>query len=784
MKKFLVFLLVAVGAFAASPDVGLRPATSWAADNIMSKTDAAGVRASLGVHDWLTNVTMNFGLTNVSLLRYLPADPTTTDCSTALANCLADAPDGAVIELPPGTMVFDNPVSMPNKRFWFRGKGMDKTVLYNRQAWSAPIFYVNATAGGPTNVTLLATAATLSADSETGASSVTVADASGITVGNSYCLWDNDEESGSGRYRAEMVKVHSITNTTTLVFESPITRNHYVSASAKLAAVRQNNYIMSDFTVDGVTNGINGSLFIYGGYTYGSAFKNIKFARVGYAGSIHRFESDFIVNGCEFMGSEAQEPNQGYAMFWVNCSRVLIDRCVMRGLQWMTFEHSVNCIASFNRGYGSGTVSWHGFNRKCTSIGDRIEAGVAVRGTSGAMFVADRSVDTVFMDCSVVNGGPMGFSFGVSGAETNIAMLNCTIEGSEQSAAAGEPHTTVSNTGVQLTSVVGATIDGLIGLGVTAGISVTGCSGDIVIRRVRFQGNSSSAAAVKLVTTTSSSANLYLSDIYSTRLVYDEAASMSVNSISIDNVLSPYDPKWALWKTSRGTEGAGIKHVSGIFGSFLAVSSTRFDSEGGITTWTPSTLYTAFVSDSGYTTVLAPGRGSGPVLIYKGYASTASANVVVNLAHDVPWVSAGKEFTIINGDATTSGSTTPNLPVKENGTTLFSFPTNTQGAWIKVKYCGLTNYWDGGSLNWKVVDASSALGVWRKTGTLTVSADGTVTNVFTVPFQSGVIPVLSVSPTVNPGGTNYYVTSADNTQFKLTGPIGVTFNWTASNGDH
>ena len=782
MKKFLVFLLVAVGAFAASPDVGLRPATSWAADNIMSKTDAAGVRASLGIHDWLTNVTMNFGLTNVSLLRYLPSDPTTTDCSTALANCLTDAPDGAVIELPPGTMVFDNPVSMPNKRFWFRGKGMDKTVLYNRQAWSAPIFYVNATAGGPTNVTLLATAATLSADSETGASSVTVADASGITVGNSYCLWDNDEESGSGRYRAEMVKVHSITNTTTLVFESPITRNHYVSASAKLAAVRQNNYIMSDFTVDGVANGVNGSLFIYGGYTYGSMFKNIKFARVGYAGSIHRIESDFIVNGCEFIGSETQDPNQGYAMFWLNSSRVFIDRCVMRSLQWMTFEHCVNCVASHNMGYGAGTVSWHGYNRKCTSIGDRIEAGKQVRGVNqSGMFETDRSVDTVFMNCSVVNSSTMGFSIGI---ETNVTMLNCVIEGSEQSASVGEPHTTVSNSGIDLTSVVGATIDGFIGLGVTAGITIAGCSSDIVIRRVRFQGISGSAAAVKLVTTTSSSANLYLSDIYSTRLVYDEAASMAVNSISIENVFSPYDPKHALWKTARSTEGAGIKHVSGVFGSFLAVSSTRFDSEGGITIWTPSTLNTAFVSDGGYTTVLAPGRGSGPVLLYKGYASTASANVVVNLAHDVPYVTAGKEFTIINGDATTSGSTTPNLPVKENGTTLFSFPTNTQGAWIKVKYCGLTNYWDGGSLNWKVVDASSTLGVWRKTGTLTVSADGTVTNVFTIPFQSGVTPILSVSPTLSTGGTNYYVTSADNTQFKLTGPIGVTFNWTASNGDH
>ena len=50
MKKFLISLLAAVGAMAASsPDLGLRPSTSWAADNIMSKTDAAGVRSAIGL---------------------------------------------------------------------------------------------------------------------------------------------------------------------------------------------------------------------------------------------------------------------------------------------------------------------------------------------------------------------------------------------------------------------------------------------------------------------------------------------------------------------------------------------------------------------------------------------------------------------------------------------------------------------------------------------------------------------------------------------------------------
>ena len=50
MKKFLVFLLAAVGVMAASsPDVGLRPATSWAAAHLMNQTSASGVLTELGL---------------------------------------------------------------------------------------------------------------------------------------------------------------------------------------------------------------------------------------------------------------------------------------------------------------------------------------------------------------------------------------------------------------------------------------------------------------------------------------------------------------------------------------------------------------------------------------------------------------------------------------------------------------------------------------------------------------------------------------------------------------
>ena len=732
-----------------------------------------------------TNAVKNFGLANVPLSRYLPADPSSTDCSSALASAMADAPDGAIIEFPYGTLVFDAAVQIPNKRFWFKGKGVGATVLYNRQAYGVPIFYVNGTTGGATNITSLATAATLNADSEVGASTISVADASGIVAGNSYCLWDNDQESGSGYYRAEMVRIHSITNTTTLVLDGSLTRNHYQSASAKLAAVRQNSYVMSDFTVDGVDNSGQGVSFIYGGYTYGSVQRNIKFAKIGYSSSSHKFEGDYLVDQCEYVGAGSQDPNQGYANFWINCSRVVIQFCTMRQLQWMSFEHSANCVSRGNRGLQGGTVAWHGYNRKCRSVGDQIEAGVQTRGSNqNGSFIADRSLDTTFENCAVINNGNQGFSIGIAGAETNVAIINCTVKGSNQTAASGEPQTGASSGAVQLTSTVGATIDGLFGQGITAGITLSGCSGDISIRRVRLQLSTTSSAAVRLATTTSSSANLSIDDVVSSKQIYDEASSMAVNSLVIRNVYSPYDPKWALWKTARGTEGVNIREVSGIFGSYNSVSASRWSTDGGITRRTPALNNTEFVSDSGYTTVLAPGRGTCPTMIYSGYASVASANALINLPHDVPWITAGKEFVIINGDATTTGSTTPNLVIKENGTTVFTFPTNTQNAWVRLKYCGITNYWGATSLNWRWIASSPELGVTRKSGSATIAADGTVTNTFTVPFQSGVTPTITVTPTASPGGTNYFVTTADNTMFKMTGPIGVVFNWSASNGDH
>ena len=56
MKNIFTFLFVLLGVscLAASPDVGLRPATSWVGTNIMSATNAAQVRDVLGLSDWAT----------------------------------------------------------------------------------------------------------------------------------------------------------------------------------------------------------------------------------------------------------------------------------------------------------------------------------------------------------------------------------------------------------------------------------------------------------------------------------------------------------------------------------------------------------------------------------------------------------------------------------------------------------------------------------------------------------------------------------------------------------
>jgi len=49
MKKFLISLLAAVGTFAASPDIGLRPSTAWFSTYVSQKDNAADAKQGLGL---------------------------------------------------------------------------------------------------------------------------------------------------------------------------------------------------------------------------------------------------------------------------------------------------------------------------------------------------------------------------------------------------------------------------------------------------------------------------------------------------------------------------------------------------------------------------------------------------------------------------------------------------------------------------------------------------------------------------------------------------------------
>ena len=96
MKKFLVFLLSAVGAFAASsPDVALRPSTSWAASNIMAATNAAQARAALELP--VVDVVAFGAIPNDGVSDYEPFE-------TA---CLYAQQTGAMVWVPAGTYNFD-----------------------------------------------------------------------------------------------------------------------------------------------------------------------------------------------------------------------------------------------------------------------------------------------------------------------------------------------------------------------------------------------------------------------------------------------------------------------------------------------------------------------------------------------------------------------------------------------------------------------------------------------------------------------------------------------------
>ena len=770
MKKFLVFLLATVGAFAASsPDVGLRPSTSWAANNIMDETGPAGVRNNIGSVK-IINMVTDYGADNTGA----------TDISTVLTSAIAAANAGDTLYFPKGLYKQSASVQF-TKSLKLKGDGIDVTTISNSQASGQPLFLWNSVAGAATNLPALNVQTAITADSYTGDSLVSVASTNGFVAGGVYVLWDNDQEAGAGRYRAETVRVLYTTNSTQVVIDGGLARNHLVSASAKFSNVLQNAFTIEDMTIDGNFD-TQGSYALYSAYTYGSTIRRVKFPRLGNNLGAFSFDAGTTITDCEIIGSGNSAPNQGYAFSFSSCARPIVQRTIFRNLQWQMWTHVTGGIARDNIGYGAGTVSLHGYNSRCV-VKDSIHyPGVSAMANAASLFNADNGVGNFMINCGTVRSAITGFYVDT---ETNFVMLNCWVKGSERTASSGEPETTSSSGATVLLDMNGFTIRGLNGSGVTGGITLTACSGNAIIDGVKMQLSASSSALVKPVTTTST-CHLIMRNCHSDQRLYDEpSTSIGVGTLTIENCSSDLSPDVALFGTARATQAKYIIKIDGTFGSYAKnVPANRYSMTHGVFQRTPADGNTEAFPTGAYTNILAPGRLMHKSVYFSGYSTRSSAQVAVTLPHDVPWLCAGQRMIVINGDATTGGSTTPTLPIKENGIgTVFTFPTGTQNSWVELEYAGMTNYWTGTS-NWRIVDADSTLGVYRKRGTMTIAADGTVTNTFTIPFQSGVTPIVVLTPTVNPGGINYFVTSSDNTMFKATGPIGVTFNWTASNGDH
>lgn len=103
MKNIFTFLFVLLGVscLAASPDVGLRPATSWVGTNIMSATNAAQVRDVLGLSDWTPGQAANVVSDLTALAAYSGAEDTVfvADVNTGgmFARTTGLAADGVIV---------------------------------------------------------------------------------------------------------------------------------------------------------------------------------------------------------------------------------------------------------------------------------------------------------------------------------------------------------------------------------------------------------------------------------------------------------------------------------------------------------------------------------------------------------------------------------------------------------------------------------------------------------------------------------------------------------------
>lgn len=300
MKKFIVFLLAAVGAFAASsPDVGLRPATSWAAAHLMNQTSASGVLTELGLLG---------GTVKDVKLGYGAKGDGATDDTAAIVAAFAAANSGDTVYFPPGVYpLLTNSIYVEGKSIRIEGvPGL--SIISNRVATttSSRGMVFRATRSASSKSALVEPLY----ESST-ATTVDVADGSLFNVGSYVMLYDTSRTTNwslTDVINQEILRVDAKSGNT-LTFNRAPKNTYKTQYSAQVA-----NFTSGDTAVDvyGIT--------MYGYGFEGSLIHNSRFDKctVMNSDSLENFyfsyTSDCVIVDCEASAAlDKTPPSTGYA---------------------------------------------------------------------------------------------------------------------------------------------------------------------------------------------------------------------------------------------------------------------------------------------------------------------------------------------------------------------------------------------------------------------------------------------------------------------------------------
>lgn len=703
-----------------------------ALNDFMKARTKAAQRAALGIAEWTTNtsspgggLTSPVGISDGGTGGTTPATartalgipkvwnmvkdfnaPTdgTTDGTTQLNTAIASVGWGDVLFYPEGKFVLSPGIKLTNN-VTIRGAGMDRTTFwYDATSAEWPLFEVNTSFhNSPESLSGYTAATTLSADASAGTSLLSVTSTNGLIPGNLYALWDNNSDTAI-LYRCEIVKLRTPTNWTagTVQIEGAIHRKHLVSETAKLSVIPQYSFALEDFTLTGAGYATDSSRYgpnlISASYTSNARISRVRVLRFSYAAFYMRYMDDATVEGCELIGYANWSANQGYfgVMEGWNGGSIRENRCYDGQFGMVHLGVDLN----ISNNYGENCCTPFALHSRCRRC---IVSGTRMFGSGGGGLGGDNGVDNVFRDNSVHYPQSSAAQFT---SETNLVVQSMQVI--YPSNTGEEPET--DSGAIQLFSCESPTLDGvkIIGSHAANAITINGGTGLHVFENCRFFGSDRTRYLVN-VASSPSAGNVLMRMVNCTSTDRLFSDSSGVAQLLLQNCSSGTLMDQAVTPNAN-TPNNGILGISGVFGNFVLTHGIPlWSTDSGRYISSPATnnlLLTSYVS------MTAPGRGASRELVYAGYTNNAQTQVTNLLPHDVLWVAPGQRMRIINGAATVTmdGSKAEKLPIHESGVgDLFVFGTNTLNRWVEVQYLGKTNYVNGTSRNWRIVDYDPAL---------------------------------------------------------------------------